>query len=96
MISPVRSSPKCAGPELHQGRGFVGEHGAPVFEAAAQHHDPGDEGKRQGQRLGARALEHLGQQPAEQRQARDADRRRDQRDCHRAGDAPTLALGEDP
>jgi hypothetical protein len=74
----------------------VGDHGAPVFEAAAQHHDAGHRSERPGERVHARALEHLGDQPTEQREPGDADGGRGEADEHRASDAPTQALGKRP
>ena len=82
--------------ELHHGRSAVRLHGAPVFEHAARHHRRrhGDDGQHQVAE--AFALEDAPQQPAEQGEARDADRGGQQAEQHRARDAQPQALGELP
>ena len=82
--------------ELNQRRGLVGDHGAQVLEPAAQNHDAGDRGEGLDQRVGACALEDLGQEPAEQRQTGDADGGRDETYQHRAGDTPAHTYGKTP
>ena len=81
---------------LHEGGGVVRRHGAPVLEHAARQHGGGHGDDGQDQVAEALALKDPPQQPAEQREPRDPDRRREQAEHNRARDAQPQALGELP
>ena len=81
---------------LHQRRGVMREHRAPVLQRAAQRRDGGDEQDGQQQRPDRRPGENLGEQPAEERQPRDAGDDGDQPDDDRPRDARAHAGGEAP
>ena len=81
---------------LDERRGLVRDDGPPVLAGAARRHDDGDSDYGPDQ-LGRRvAGEDAADRPAEQRQPRHAERRRQQPDRHRQEDAPADALGEAP
>ena len=67
-----------------------------IFERAAQDRDGGDQQDGEQQRPDRRPREHCGEQPAEQRQPRDAGGDGDQPDQHRPRDARPHAGGEAP
>ncbi|MFO1080005.1 MAG: hypothetical protein U1E23_05175 [Reyranellaceae bacterium] len=76
-------------------RRLVRHHRPPVLGGAAQPHDDGDR-RRPARHLGERrAGEDAADQPAEQREAGDAEPDREQADGDGGGDAPPHAAGED-
>ena len=81
---------------LHAGRRLVGEHGAHVLEPAAQRGDGGGGQDERHERAGPRAGGDLRQQPAEQRQARDARHHREESDQDGGGDARADTRGQRP
>jgi hypothetical protein len=81
---------------LHAGRRGVGDDRPPVLEDAAQQHDAGDGEDRQQQGIEGPAEEHLADQPAEQAEARHAQRDRDEPDQHGASDTQTHPFGKGP
>ena len=82
--------------DLDFGRRIVRHHGAQIFEPAAHDHDGGDAGEGPQQVVERHALEDFGDQPAEQRQPRDAEHRGQNADRHGAVNAAPNALRETP
>ena len=82
--------------DLNQRRRAVGRHIARIFKIAARQHDGGDDGKRHDEGFQRLRPEHLGKQPAEQRQSGDAEDCRQQADRDGGGNAKTNAPGEFP
>ncbi len=81
---------------LHPGGGVVRHHGTQILEPAARHHDGGDAGEGQDQRVERNALEDLRDQPAEEGQPRDAEQHRQNADGDRAEDPRPHPLGVAP
>ena len=82
--------------QLHLGGGLVRHDGPPVLQRAAQHDDQPHGHQRQQQVAESVAREDAPDEPTEQRQPRDAERRRRQPDDHGVDDAQPQSLGEGP
>ena len=72
----------------------MGDHGAPMLEGAAQHHDQADQRDRQRQRPEIVPSEHFADQPAEQSQPGDAEADGGEANQHGSHDAQAYAFGE--
>ena len=82
--------------DLHRGRGAVRRHVAGIFQHPAQHHHCGGDREGQHQLFDRLAGEDLGEQPAEEREARHTGRRRQQAEQYRRRDARAHAFGKNP
>ena len=82
--------------QLHLGGGLVRHDGAPVLQRAAQHDHQPHRHKRQQQVGEGVAREDAPNEPAQQRQPRNAEHRRGQPDDHGIHDAQPQSLGESP
>jgi hypothetical protein len=87
---------RAAQRRLHERGGVMREHRAPVLERAARDRHRGHERDRQRERRNARPRQHLREQPAEQREPRDAGGDGDQADHDCRRDAPAHAGREAP
>ena len=81
---------------LRESGGVVGHHRPVILERAAHHGDGGDQPDAEQQRRQRRRRQDSGQQPAEQREPRDAGGDGGEADRHRPRDAQAHARGEAP